>query len=221
LFLGLLSLLNAPFDWLSVGLTRALLHRGVELRGWWPYAWATVDAVLSLVPLVLLAGVMVIGIQAFDLAATHGGGEPTLPLGPLFDGIASHPANWWVYALLLSTLIPSVTNLLIGSASLTRGAPGVSTVLLPFMPVGVAVPAFERTWIAAVLTAQWAIGLILMLAAFALLGWVVSILVPEVGRLFLNYARAVAALDLLQIAQQERFDDVRHDRVPVPKILTS
>jgi hypothetical protein len=33
----------------------------------------------------------------------------------------------------------------------------------------------------AVLTAQWAIGLILMLSAFALLGWLASILVPDVG----------------------------------------
>ena len=31
LFLGLLSLLNAPFDWASLGLTRALLRRGLEL----------------------------------------------------------------------------------------------------------------------------------------------------------------------------------------------
>src|SRR5262249_34113573 len=37
LFLGLLTLLNAPFDWASLGLTRALLRRGLELGGWWPY----------------------------------------------------------------------------------------------------------------------------------------------------------------------------------------
>jgi hypothetical protein len=36
LFLGLLTLLNAPFDWASLGLTRALLRRGLELGGWWP-----------------------------------------------------------------------------------------------------------------------------------------------------------------------------------------
>src|SRR5262249_43990762 len=32
LFLGLLTLLNAPFDWASLGLTRALLRRGLELK---------------------------------------------------------------------------------------------------------------------------------------------------------------------------------------------
>jgi hypothetical protein len=47
LFLGLLTLLNAPFDWASLGLTRALLRRGLELRGWWPYALALADAALA------------------------------------------------------------------------------------------------------------------------------------------------------------------------------
>ena len=41
---GLLTLLNAPFDWASLGLTRALLRRGLELGGWWPYLLALVDA---------------------------------------------------------------------------------------------------------------------------------------------------------------------------------
>jgi hypothetical protein len=40
------------------------------------------------------------------------------------------------------------------------------------------------------------IGGILMFTAFALPGWLVAMLVPEVGTLFLNYARAVADLDL-------------------------
>ncbi len=89
--------------------------------------------------------------------------------------------------MLLVTLIPSVTNLLIGSLSLTRGVPGVSTQLLRSMPVGSTVPPYNRAWNAAVLTAQWAIGLILMLSAFALLGWLASILVPDVGTWFLAH----------------------------------
>jgi hypothetical protein len=199
LFLGLMTLINAPFDWASLGLTRALLHRGVELRGWWPYWFALIDAILALVIAVFLAGTMVIGIQAFNLAATYGGCAPVLPLGPLFDGIAEHPGdpvNWWVYALLLSTLIPSLINLVMASASLTRGVPGVSTLLLRSMPEGAAVLTWDRAWIAAVLTAQWAVGGILMLTAFAVLGWLVAMLVPEVRTPFLDYARAVATLDL-------------------------
>jgi hypothetical protein len=66
LFLGLLTLLNAPFDWASLGLTRALLRRGLELRGWWPLILAFLDAALAIVIIALLALTMVIGVQAFD-----------------------------------------------------------------------------------------------------------------------------------------------------------
>ena len=49
-------------------------------------------------------------------------------LDALFDGIATHPTApeyWWIYALLLSTMIPSLINLVIGGASLSRGVPGL------------------------------------------------------------------------------------------------
>src|SRR6202047_802511 len=110
LFLGLLTLFNTPFDWASLGLTRALLRRGLELGGWWPYALALVDAGLAAVIIAALALTMVVGVQAFDALAVHGGGSPVLPLEPLFNGIAAHPSApeyLWLYALLFSTMIPS------------------------------------------------------------------------------------------------------------------
>jgi hypothetical protein len=94
LFLGLLTLLNAPFDWFSLGLTRALLRRGLELGGWWPYGLALVDAALAAVIIAVLALTMVVGVQAFDALAMHGGGASVLPLEPLFNGIAAHPTGY-------------------------------------------------------------------------------------------------------------------------------
>ena len=99
---------------------------------------------------------MVISVQTFNLSEVLGGGRPTLPLRQLLDRLRDpgDPGNWWIFALLLATLIPSLTNLLVGALSLTRGVPGVSALLLRFMPEASAVPTFDRTWIAAVLTAQ-------------------------------------------------------------------
>src|SRR5262249_58832436 len=74
LFLGLLTLINAPFDWASLGLTRALLRRGLELGGWWPYVLALADALAAAVIIALLAITMVIGVQAFDHLAGHSAG---------------------------------------------------------------------------------------------------------------------------------------------------
>jgi hypothetical protein len=149
LFMGLLTLLNAPFDWASLGLTRALLRRGLELGGWWFLVLALADALMAAFIIALLALIinMVIGVQAFDDLAVRGGSKPLLPLGPFFDGIAARPTApefWWAYALLFSTMIPSIINLMIGGASLMRGLPGVPFLLLKFMPANRAVPAFDR-----------------------------------------------------------------------------
>ncbi|MGB8901038.1 MAG: hypothetical protein WCC90_18125 [Methylocella sp.] len=74
------------------------MRRGLKLGGWWPYVLALVDACLAGVIIALLALTMVLGVQAFDELAAHGGGKPVLPLDALFDGIAKHPAApeyWW------------------------------------------------------------------------------------------------------------------------------
>ena len=200
LFLGLLTLLNAPFDWASLGLTRALLRRGLELGGWWPYLLALLDALLAGVIIAVLALTMVIGVQAFDALAVHGGGYAILPLTPLFDGLAAHPEApeyWWIYALLLSTTIPSLVNLVIGGTALTRTAPGLPSLLLQKIPAGRAVPAFDRAWVALVLTLQVVGGVILGVAAQALLAvGLIRYVMPWLGLGLLDLARAVAAFDL-------------------------
>ena len=53
-------------------------------------------------------------LDVLALARGHGGGKPVLPLDALFNGIAAYPTApeyWWLYALLLSTMIPSLVNL--------------------------------------------------------------------------------------------------------------
>jgi hypothetical protein len=200
LFLGLLTLLNAPFDWASLGLTRALLRRGLELGGWWPYLLALVDAALAAVIIALLALTMVIGVQAFDELAVHGGGKAVLPLDTLFDGIATHPEApeyWWVYALLLSSMIPSLINLAISGMAFTRGIPGLARLLLHWIPEGRDVPDYGRPRAAMGLTAQMFAGVALGVAAQAFLAWgIVFHVIPLFGSDLLDMARAVACFDL-------------------------
>jgi len=200
LFLGLLTLVNAPFNWASLGLTRALLRRGLELGGWWPFLLALLDAILAAVIVAALAIAMMIAVQAFDGLAVYGGGQPALALDPLFDGIALHPEApeyWWVYALLLSTLLPSLINLMIGGASLMRGLPGLPSALRRFMPAGHAVPAFDRAWVALVLTFQVVGGAVAGALAQVLLAVAVIVYVmPWFGLGLLDMARDVAAFNL-------------------------
>jgi len=199
-------------DWASLGLTRALLRRGLELGGWWPYVLAIVDAILAAGIIALLALAMVSGVQMFDHLAAHSGGvdKQVLPLDQLFGGVAANPGApeyWWVYALLLSTMIPSLINLMIGGASLLRGVPGLPAVLLRFMPDGKAVPAFERNWLALVLTCQVFAGALLGIAAqaflaigviFYILPWmgIEFYILPWMGIELLDTARNIAAFDV-------------------------
>jgi hypothetical protein len=146
---------------------------------------------------------MVIGVQAFDHLAEFGGGpdKRVLPLAPLLDGIAGNPwapEYWWVYALLLSTTIPSLISLMIGGASLFRGIPGLAALLLRVIPVDkTAMPMFDRAWLALVLTCQVCAGALLGIAAQAFLAiGVISYILPWLGLGLLDTARQLAAFDL-------------------------
>ncbi len=65
------------------------------------------------------------------------------------------------------------------------------------MPAGKAVPAFDRTWLALVLTCQVFLGAFLGIAAqFVLAIGVIFYVLPWIGLELLDTARAVAEFDL-------------------------
>jgi hypothetical protein len=145
---ALLTLLNAPFLWFSIGLTRGLLRRGLELEDWWPFAFALIDAVLAVLVITVLVAIMVLGVQSFDFMATQGPGSVhILPLEELLQGVSEHPTDpvyWWLYVLLFSTMIPSVINLARGGLSLARGIASLTARLYRLMPERGPVPQFDR-----------------------------------------------------------------------------
>jgi hypothetical protein len=200
LFGALLTVLNAPFDWLSVGLTRGLLRRGLEKGGWAPLLFSLIDAGLATFLIAALVPVMVVGVQFFDRIAEHGGGHAILQLKDFFDGIEADPCAaeyWWVYALLLSTMIPSLLNLWIGGFSIVRVLSGMSPRLLECLPSNHAVISYDRPWIASCLTAQVVGGWFIGLAIQALFAWGILVhLLPRVGFELLHVARQTAALDV-------------------------
>lgn len=180
MFLVLLPLLNAPFDWASVGLTRALLHRGLELKGWWPLIYALIDATCSVVLIACLALTLVAGITIFNRV-----GAPVLEITPIINGLktnASSPEWWWVYGMLLSTLIPSAINLMIGGTSLVCGVPGLPSYLFSKVPKSQAPDPALRTALALAWTLQIVGGALLGLAVLAGLVYLVyGIVLPALG----------------------------------------
>jgi hypothetical protein len=197
LFLGPVTLITGLFDWLSLGLTRALMRRGLERKKWWPYLYAFIDALLALAVMVFLAVAMVAGVQSFDDFAVSGGGKPVFP--PMFeflDAIRANPGNpeyWWVYATLFSTMLPSLINLFIAGISLARGMPGVSSWLMGKVRAGEAVAAYDRLLVAVVLALQGAAGLAIAVVVQGFLFWVVIWqAMPRLGNGLLALAHFVA-----------------------------
>jgi hypothetical protein len=114
-------IVNIPFDWLSFGLTRALLRRGIEEGAPSPVILGLIDFLFGLILLALLAVALIAALQMADRIIVHFGGENVANVLALLDNIADKPrdpANYWAYATLFSTLIPSALNTVVGAVSL-------------------------------------------------------------------------------------------------------
>lgn len=202
IFYGLLTLLNAPFDWASLGLTRLLLRRGLEVGGLWPVVLGLLDAALAAPVIVLLAVTCVLGVQAFDTAAWYTGAPDrrVLSLDTIFHGIHATPAApeyWWVYALLLSTMVPSLVNLTIGFASVFRGIPWLQRLVLDRMPPNRPPPDWQRPWMALLLTLQAALGVpVGIVVQFGLIALMFGLILPAFGWGLLDIAEGVHGLNL-------------------------
>ena len=202
LFFCFLTTLNAPFDWVAFGLTRFLLRRGLELGGWFPYMLAILDTIAAAVIILVLAIASVIGVQAFDdLAALSAGDRARiLPIEPFLNGLANNPSApeyWWAYAMLFSTMIPSLLNLMIGGSSLLRGVPWITSALLRAMPPQRAPSSFNQSCVAMLLTIQiFAGGLFGLLAQAILIYVFIGLIYPIFGLDILHLSQYIASIDL-------------------------
>ncbi|MEZ2127624.1 MULTISPECIES: hypothetical protein [unclassified Sinorhizobium] len=200
LFMGLLPLLNTPFDWISIGTTRYLLQRGIDRGGWWPLVYAVADAAIAVPLIALLAITLVVGNQTFNECSLR----PVVELRPLLDGISANPLSaeyWWAYLLLLSTLIPSMVNLMIGGASLCCGAPGLPKIMLRFMPVDGPPSKSNVAWISLVYASQIVGGMAIGIAfQFFLALLIIGYAMPFVGADLLQMCEDIFELNIPKLA---------------------
>ena len=114
IFLALLPLTNAVFDWLSSGATRWLLRFGLGFsRRWLGLPLFILDLVLALVLLCGLTAALWLVLAIVNLAALAGGGTEQFDLNSLVQRLAADP--WqpdllWVHLMIYSTLLPTVLH---------------------------------------------------------------------------------------------------------------
>ncbi len=120
LFYLILPLVNTPLDWLSLGITRALLqsirfnhHQAVKAL-----LWGLLDLVIALCALFLVSGA-VVGIVSI---ANPFAVMPIVDLRATFTSLGS-PDNWrdnlWIYFMLLSTLVPTTIHFALAGGAVT------------------------------------------------------------------------------------------------------
>ncbi len=179
--LCLLPLINLPFDWLSIGATRALLRRGCEahdpglhgpqpLRS--PFLLGVIDAIIGLILLFVLGCALLLGLTAADAIMVHAGGTAVFHPIDLINQIKADPTAWkhaWIYVTLLSTLLPSVCNLTIGVASwLTFWIPCLRPWLIETIPeLHKPGTAMRRNKAVFLLSTTWVVAIVLV----GLFGW--------------------------------------------------
>jgi hypothetical protein len=201
-FVGLLTLVNAPFDWLALGLSRALLRRGLERGGMVPLWLGLVDIALSLVLMSLLAIAVLWSAALFDWATLSGGNPPILDPEFLLAELRAFatPGNthyWWLYAMLFSTQIPALVNAIFGLFCLLRGATRINAWMLDRLPVTGGIGVWQRITVASVWAAQLGVAVALgLLGAYSLFAHAIPAIDPAFGGRLVEMLEAVRILPI-------------------------
>lgn len=108
LFLAVFPLINALFDFLSYGVTLALLRFGLQAR--LPVLWGLVDLAVAAFLFLALGATLVAVVHGLNLLA----GTSLLDLEALFLGVWVAPWDYvWLYLMLFSTILPTALHGLI------------------------------------------------------------------------------------------------------------
>ena len=105
LFLGVLPLLNAIFDFLSYAATLTLMRLGLSAKQ--PMLYGACDFIVALVLFLGLGVTLTVVIAGLNQISEG----VFVDLGALFGGIYTDPhAYWWLYAMVFSTALPTTLH---------------------------------------------------------------------------------------------------------------
>jgi len=121
-FLAVLPLVNALFDWGSLGLTRHLLRRALAAKvAFARVIYGAIDALAALGVLAALAVVIPAALTGLNALAMGGGWpEPLIDVAgrlALLRTSPDDPSVWWIHLMLFSTLLPSVVHVIVAGAA--------------------------------------------------------------------------------------------------------
>lgn len=115
---------NAFFDWLSLGVTRVFLQRVVSEnhRVLGVFGLVIVDLVMALLFLFVVTGLLVLIVSVGNLIT----GMLLIDIRELLLNIQRDPGNishWWIYSMLLTTLVPTLLHFALAGGAATLWLP--------------------------------------------------------------------------------------------------
>lgn len=118
----ILSMINAFFDWISIGITRYLVTMGLRYRGIWPLIFGVIDVAFGFFILVDLSITLIILAQVMSTSVSANDRDLIFYLrsviGETQSGASKNGVeNFWAYFIVFSTLIPSLLNFVFGTFS--------------------------------------------------------------------------------------------------------
>jgi len=128
LFLVILPLLNAPINWLSLGLTRGLLQtigkkRLPEKR---ILCWSLVDLAIAIILTVAVSAILVTGIAFFDQFVLKFSNSAIVDLPQRLAELRRNPwsiDHFWFYSLVLPSIQPILMHAIIALMALISWLP--------------------------------------------------------------------------------------------------
>ena len=119
LYIGLIPIVNAVFDFASIGLTRWALRRGLQKIGAKTIAYSLLDLVVALLIFLSLGCFTIVVLDAVNQMAASiapPGSDQVVNLNPeigpnIFQQISEYPAHHtWLYLAFLTTLLPTLCH---------------------------------------------------------------------------------------------------------------
>jgi len=165
--LGLLSLINAPFDWASLGWTRWLLRRNLATSSVLKRSlYALSDFFGACVLLIALAMALVAGLELFNAQVRDGLGQDFVDVRGQLLAIQAEPwsgGHLWIYFTLFSTFVPTLLHATLWCVSFVTVhgivlRPRIHTGLTRRLADG---PGTQR-FLAAALTLRWVAAMLLV-----------------------------------------------------------
>ena len=187
MFLLLLPLINACFDFVSYGVTLALLQCGLKKGPGYAIFLGLADLGFAIVLYAALAATLTAAISLANIA-----GSPVFALGPLFQDIRAGNHPMWIYFMLFSTALPTTVHLVIVGFSLVNWVPQGLRDRLIWRINDWENSNHSKTIAALGVSTLWLTTTIAPFVALGFLTWGLFVVAPQIGETYLQIIELVA-----------------------------